>query len=98
MVLDTKWKLVNSNSQERPLYGIAQSDFYQMFAYGQKYLDGVGEMYLIYPAHDDFHHPIPQHFAFSDSLRLWVVPYRITATRGQRMMGGKEDPFLDPFL
>jgi 5-methylcytosine-specific restriction enzyme subunit McrC len=96
MVLDTKWKLINNNSQEQSLYGIAQSDFYQMFAYGQKYLDGVGEMYLIYPAHDDFNHPIPQHFAFSKTLRLWVVPYRITAKRGQRMMWGKDDPFLDP--
>jgi 5-methylcytosine-specific restriction enzyme subunit McrC len=51
-------------------------------------------MYLIYPAHDDFNHPIPQHFAFSEKLRLWVVPYRITAKRGQRMMWGKDDPFV----
>ncbi|RMN18622.1 hypothetical protein ALQ63_00607 [Serratia plymuthica] len=94
MVLDTKWKLINNNSQEKSLYGIAQSDFYQMFAYGQKYLGGDGDMYLIYPAHDDFNHPIPQHFAFSEKLRLWIVPYRITAKRGQRMMWGKESPFV----
>ena len=86
MVMDTKWKLVNSNEQKKSLYGLAQSDFYQMFAYGQKYLDGSGEMYLIYPAHDDFSQPIPQHFAFSETLKLWVVPYRITAKRGERMM------------
>lgn len=43
-------------------------------------------MYLIYPAHDDFDQPIPQHFAFSDTLKLWVVPYQIMAKRGERMM------------
>lgn len=86
MVMDTKWKLVNSSQQTNSLYGLAQADFYQMFAYGQKYLDGIGEMYLIYPAHDDFSQPIPQHFAFSATLILWVVPYRIMAKRGERMM------------
>ncbi|SXC99387.1 5-methylcytosine restriction system component [Klebsiella quasipneumoniae] len=43
-------------------------------------------MYLIYPAHDDFNQPIQQHFAFSETLKLWVVPYKITAKRGERMM------------
>lgn len=86
MVMDTKWKLVNNSQQKKSLYGLAQSDFYQMFAYGQKYLDGKGEMYLIYPAHDDFNQPIPQHFAFSETLKLWVVPYQITAKPGARMM------------
>ncbi len=86
MVMDTKWKLVDSSQQKKSLYGLAQSDFYQMFAYGQKYLDGTGEMYLIYPAHDDFNQPIQQHFAFSETLKLWVVPYKITAKRGERMM------------
>jgi len=86
MVMDTKWKLVNSNLQKQSLYGLAQSDFYQMLAYGLKYLGGAGEMYLIYPAHDDFNQPIQQHFAFSETLKLWVVPYRITAKPGERMM------------
>ncbi|MGG6098660.1 McrC family protein [Pantoea allii] len=86
MVMDTKWKLVNSSQQTKSLYGLAQADFYQMFAYGQKYLDGTGEMYLIYPAHDDFNQPIQQHFAFSNTLKLWVVPYQITAKRGERMV------------
>lgn len=86
LVMDTKWKLVNNSQQTKSLYGLAQADFYQMFAYGQKYLNGAGEMYLIYPAHDDFSQPIPQHFAFSETLKLWVVPYQITAKRGERMM------------
>ncbi|HHT0498760.1 McrC family protein [Raoultella planticola] len=86
MVMDTKWKIVNSSQQKKSLYGLAQTDFYQMFAYGQKYLGGVGEMYLIYPAHDDFNQPIQQHFAFSETLKLWVVPYQIMAKRGERMI------------
>lgn len=86
MVMDTKWKLVNSSQQKKSLYGLAQADLYQMFAYGHKYLNGTGEMYLIYPAHDDFDQPIQQHFAFSDTLKLWVVPYQIMAKRGERMM------------
>ncbi|MEH5560241.1 McrC family protein [Klebsiella variicola] len=86
MVMDTKWKLLDSSQQKKPLYGLAQTDFYQMFAYGQKYLGGTGEMYLIYPSHDDFNQPIQQHFTFSETLRLWVVPYLITAKRGERMM------------
>ncbi|ORM65841.1 hypothetical protein HA45_03470 [Pantoea rodasii] len=57
-----------------------------MFAYGQKYFNGTGEMYLIYPAHDDFSQPIQQHFAFSDTLKLWVVPYQIMAKSGEGMM------------
>ncbi|GAB6014227.1 MAG: hypothetical protein Lm2023SU_05780 [Serratia ureilytica] len=89
MVLDTKCKLINNNSQEKPLYGVAQSDLYQMFAYGRKYLGGSGDMYFIYPAHEDFNHPVRQHFAFSDTLRLWVVPYQISAKRGQRSDVGK---------
>ena len=35
-VLDTKWKLLDS-SQRADKYGLSQSDFYQLFAYGQKY-------------------------------------------------------------
>lgn len=94
MVMDTKWKLVDNNPQKKSLYGLAQSDFYQMFAYGQKYLDGTGEMYLIYPAHGDFNQPIQQHFAFSNTLKLWVVPYQITAKRGERMMWAGDLPSL----
>lgn len=82
IVMDTKWKLISQHSQNQ--YGLSQSDLYQMFAYGQKYLEGHGEMYLIYPEHDDFTDPISHHFAFSDSLKLWIVPYRITASQGKR--------------
>jgi len=30
-------------------YGLAQGDFYQLQAYGQSYLNGTGDVVLIYP-------------------------------------------------
>ncbi|EII3055916.1 McrC family protein [Vibrio vulnificus] len=72
IVLDTKWKLLDIEAYH---YGLSQADLYQMFAYGHKYLNGVGELYLIYPAHESFTKPIEHSFDFSDDLRLWVVPF-----------------------
>jgi 5-methylcytosine-specific restriction enzyme subunit McrC len=79
-VLDTKWKLVNS-SDKKNKYGLSQSDFYQMFAYGHKYLKGKGELFLIYPSHADFQEAIEKSFDFNEGkpLRLWVVPFDISA-------------------
>ena len=73
LVLDTKWKVISSHKSENN-YGISQGDFYQMFAYGQKYLDGQGELFLIYPSNDSFKIPLDV-FTFCDNLKLWVVPF-----------------------
>jgi len=80
-VLDTKWKLIDKNS-DQGTFGLSQSDFYQMFAYGHKYLNGVGELFLIYPSHDGFKKAIEHSFDFDDNerLRLWVVPFDISAS------------------
>ncbi|EHR6441716.1 TPA: McrC family protein [Vibrio parahaemolyticus] len=72
IVLDTKWKLIDLDEYH---YGISQADLYQMFAYGQKYLGGEGDLFLVYPAHEDFTKPIAHSFNFSNSLKLWVVPF-----------------------
>lgn len=74
-VLDTKWKLLDmrENTSEHK-YKMAQSDLYQLFAYGQKYQNGKGHMMLIYPSHEHFDHPLPAFF-FTDQLILWVVPF-----------------------
>lgn len=79
-VLDTKWKIVDKNSDKKK-YGLSQSDLYQMFAYGHKYLDGAGELFLIYPDHDGFDEAIKHSFDFDndEKLKLWVVPFDITA-------------------
>jgi len=87
-VLDTKWKLIDqSKNNGSDKYGLSQSDFYQMFAYGHKYLNGQGELFLIYPSHVDFSQPIQHSFDFSNQnendqsapLRLWVIPFSIEA-------------------
>lgn len=73
-VLDTKWKLINSfNKADK--YGLSQSDFYQLFAYGHKYLQGgKGQMMLIYPKTASFSSVLPE-FTYSADLKLWVVPF-----------------------
>lgn len=76
-VLDTKWKLLDSAAVAEK-YGLSQVDFYQMFAYGQKYLGGSGEMLLIYPRTERFTAPLPV-FEFSSELRLRVVPFDLQA-------------------
>lgn len=77
LVLDTKWKLINSakaNGSEK--YGLAQADFYQLHAYGENYLDGQGDVILIYPKTDAFMQPLPVfEFPKSKGLRLWVLPF-----------------------
>ena len=72
-VLDTKWKRLDAADRQNK-YGLSQADFYQLFAYGQKYLAGRGEMALIYPCTAQFSEPLPP-FYFSPELRLWVLPF-----------------------
>ena len=74
-VLDTKWKLLDQalgGTKEK--YGLSQSDFYQLFAYGHRYLPAAGQMLLIYPMTRRFQLPLPV-FTYSQQLRLWVVPF-----------------------
>lgn len=75
MVLDAKWKLLDSRADDRQRkYEISQPDLYQMFAYGQKYLRGKGNMMLIYPRHQYFATSLPV-FRFDENLSLWCVPF-----------------------
>jgi 5-methylcytosine-specific restriction enzyme subunit McrC len=74
-ILDAKWKRLDAaRANGNDKYGMSQHDLYQMFAYGHQYLQGSGDLVLIYPktsalpaALDPFH--------FSATLRLWVVPF-----------------------
>lgn len=77
LVLDTKWKLLDgSKSNGTDKYGLAQTDFYQLHAYGQTYLNGQGDVVLIYPKTDAFSNPLPVfEFPKSEGLRLWVLPF-----------------------
>ena len=78
MVLDTKWKTVDiAENTKSSKFELSQSDFYQMFAYGHKYLKGCGNLVLIYPSHAKFYEPLATPFTFSNELALWVVPFDI---------------------
>ena len=55
---------------------ICFNSFYQLYAYGQKYLGGRGSLMLIYPAHADFSAPLPT-FEFDAGLPLDVMPFNL---------------------
>ncbi len=74
-VLDSKWKLLDAGDRANN-YGLSQADFYQLYAYGQRYLDGEGDMALVYPRTERFAAPLGP-FAFSDRLRLWALPFEL---------------------
>ncbi|MDC7698331.1 McrC family protein [Vogesella indigofera] len=85
-VLDTKWKRLDETDRQKRLgetdrqnkYGLSQTDFYQLFAYGQRYMGGAGDMALIYPAWRGLTKPLPV-FEFDDQLRLFVLPFDLDA-------------------
>lgn len=72
-LLDAKWKLLDEDRRNNK-YGLSQSDFYQLFAYGQKYLGGTGHMALVYPRTSNLNGPLAP-FEFSKSLHLHVLPF-----------------------
>ena len=80
-VLDTKWKLLDQTLDgTKEKYGLSQSDFYQLFAYGHRYLPAAGQMLLIYPMTHRFQQPLPV-FTYSPQLQLWVVPFDLCNDR-----------------
>lgn len=74
-ILDTKWKLV-SGLQRGRAYKLNQADFYQLFAYGKRYIEDLdrGYLVLIFPKTTDFNSILPP-FLFSEGLELSVVPF-----------------------
>ncbi len=95
-MLDTKWKLLDgmkANGTDK--YGLSQSDFYQLQAYGQSYLDGQGDVVLIYPKTAAFDRPLPVfEFPKLEGLRLWVLPFCLKSRRLAIPHGA---PFADAF-
>lgn len=82
-VLDTKWKLLDTlKANGTDKYGLGQADFYQLQAYGQSYLDGRGDVILVFPKTQAFDTPLPVfEFANCEALRLWVVPFCLETRR-----------------
>ena len=74
-VLDTKWKKLDAADRSNK-YGLSQVDFYQLYAYGKKYLAGQvsSELVLIYPATGSFGKALPV-FDYGDGMKLWVLPF-----------------------
>jgi len=77
LVLDTKWKLLDAAKKNgREKYQLSQADFYQLYAYGHHYLDGTGDIVLIYPKTDTYTEPLPVfEFTKANGMRLWVLPF-----------------------
>lgn len=69
-----------------------KTDMYQLFAYGQKYMDGKGNLALIYPKHSNFSQPLPR-FSYSDDLHLWVIPFDLEQ---EYLVEGEWIQFLSP--
>ena len=87
-VVDAKWKLLDA--ADRPNhYGLAQADFYQMFAYGHRYLRGAGQLLLVYPGSEAFVSPLGT-FDFGGGKLLHAVPLDLASgrLRGSGWFGG----------
>lgn len=81
VVLDTKWKLLDSaKANGTDKYYLSSSDFYQMLAYATNYLTTnsgcSGTIILIYPKTKTFDKPLPV-FEFNnlEKIKLWVLPF-----------------------
>lgn len=72
-VVDAKWKLLNEADDDDNNYGLNQGDFYQLFAYGKRYLPEKGQLVLVYPGTETFRTPLEK-FDLEDGLWLDVVP------------------------
>lgn len=80
-VLDTKWKLIDQSKKSgKDKFGLSQNDFYQMLGYGFKYLNGEGDLVLIYPKTDKFEKPLTNDFHYDEEhkLKLRVVPFDVS--------------------
>ena len=80
MILDTKWKLLDQNSEDQR-YGISDGDMQQMFAYSYMYLEHDSPIVLIYPKSSKFNEALPE-FQLNKHERdqgknpeIWVLPF-----------------------
>ena len=76
--------------------GQASNKAEQLQAYGQSYLDGQGDVVLIYPKTDAFQHALPVfEFPKSEGLRLWVVPFCLASRQLQLLPDESEVGLTD---
>lgn len=77
IIIDTKWKVIDHMTNAK---SIQQSDMYQLYAYGRKYLKGYGEpiLYLIYPYNNLFKEELPPFYYEKEGdfwLKLYARPF-----------------------
>jgi 5-methylcytosine-specific restriction enzyme subunit McrC len=85
IIADAKWKLIDQNDRANN-YNISQADMYQLYAYSAKFVESPhgSEVWLIYPAHEQFKSPLPTFQLDYDSRRLKVLPFDLE--RGEVML------------
>lgn len=93
IIIDTKWKAIDSHSPKSN-YLIDIKDMYQLYAYGQKYMQGeslrvghnvVPKLVLLYPYSEKFTHRLPV-FEYENvlekyGLKLMVVPFDLADSK-----------------
>ena len=82
IIADSKWKMIDESKGNRTdKYGIAQSDLYQMLAYGYQYQKdnqvNCQNIILVYPYHEKFTATLPVFDFHSENLKLWAVPFKL---------------------
>jgi 5-methylcytosine-specific restriction enzyme subunit McrC len=87
IIADTKWKIL---SEDKTHQGISQSDMYQLFAYGTKYVK-CEDMYLIYPL-DQIDEELGNNYKYyeqSNKLNLKVLFFDLTKDFGNNSFAMK---------
>ena len=81
-ILDTKWKLVQGDGLQ--VTNLAQSDLYQLYAYGQRYAQRSGsvKLGLIYPQTAAFF-SAPAPLSYEPNLPLHFLPADLSVSAGQ---------------
>ena len=74
LILDAKWKEIDASKPDKN-YGIAQSDLYQLYAYGKRYKCQI--LALVYPQTRNFNAPLT--YRLVDELTLLCLPFDVTA-------------------
>lgn len=73
-ILDAKWKEIDASKPDKN-YGIAQSDLYQLYAYGKRYK--CRKLALVYPRTRKFKAPLT--YRLVDELELICLPFDVTS-------------------
>lgn len=68
IVLDAKWKLLDTDSTH---YALSQADLYQMYTYGKKYKSK--DIYLIYPRSGNFQTSLEEALGYDETLKLHIL-------------------------